>query len=416
MVYYFFIRSNPPKGGVQKLNCRARWAIKKKDFFLNSRLMFFCMALPVFAVCGYSQWSASENDALTTTPGAHQATYMIKKGDTLWDLAFQFLGDPFKWPELWHANEYIKNPNLIFPGDSLAIPGRGGKGAAAGTAPETESMTSLSLATGFGDHTASGSGSGGLSEQEGAPGDLDIFTDSLVTATVFRNDFFTADLIGRSGLLWFARDAKGLIYPGNASIATTGGAPLKTIFRQFDEISIDVFGKTSYSVGDTVDVFHCDRFLKFKGKTANLVRRTGRAQVIAVTKEQVKAILFKAWDVVSEGDRIDTAAHFPTLEIDTIVDRDVVIRGTVFERIEQTESPYLFQTMICDRGTQDGVRLGDIFLVRPHQENKNTGRCSALGCIIHAGGESSTLVIEKLFDIAVAPGDTVELIKRVRFK
>ncbi len=380
--------------------------------------MIFGTVIAAMTGCGYAQWSAPENDALATPASAGRSAYIIKKGDTLWDLAFQFLGDPFKWPELWHANDYIKNPNLIYPGDNLVIPGPGVKTSSAGGIPETESMTSLSVAAGDGGLRENSSGAWGLTDKENASGTLDNFTNSLVTMTVFRNDFFTADLIDRTGFLWFTRDAKGLIYPGNAVIAQTGGGDLlkndsKKIFRQFDEISIEVFGKHAYKAGDTIDVFHSDRFVKFKGKTANLVRRTGRAQVTGVANDRVNAILFKIWDVVSEGDRIDTTAHSPSWEIDTLVDRDVVIRGTVFDRIESTESPYLFQTMICDRGTQDGVRFGDIFLIRPV---KNIGRPSALGCIIHVGNESSTLVIEKLFDIAVVPGDTLELTKRIRFK
>jgi hypothetical protein len=384
--------------------------------------MLFGMALQVFAVCCYAQWSATDNDALATTKSERRSSYIIKKGDTLWDLAFQFLGDPFKWPELWHANASIKNPNLIYPGDHLVIPAPGNKSPAAGDgAPETESMSSLSAEDAQKDNE---SRSWGLSEKENAEENSENsenLADSLMSITVLRNDFFTAELVLRAGFLWFNKDRKGLIYPGNASITNPGsGDALKkesnTIYRQFDEIVIAVFGKNTYAVGDTVDVFHSDRFVKFKGKTANLVRRIGRARVTGVAGDRLNAMLFKAWDIVSEGDRIDTVTRFPTWEIDTLLDRDVVIRGTVFERIEPTESPYLFHSILCDRGTQDGVRFGDIFLVHPQGESKSSGHPSALGCVIHAGIQSSTLVIEKLFDIAIAPGDTVELVKRIRFK
>jgi hypothetical protein len=47
--------------------------------------------------------------------------YKIKKGDTLWHITGRFFEDPFKWPQLWKRNPYIKNPHLIFPGDVLKI-------------------------------------------------------------------------------------------------------------------------------------------------------------------------------------------------------------------------------------------------------------------------------------------------------
>lgn len=51
----------------------------------------------------------------------HPDTYIVKKGDTLWDISGHFLEKPWKWPEIWHANPEIENPHLIFPGDILRL-------------------------------------------------------------------------------------------------------------------------------------------------------------------------------------------------------------------------------------------------------------------------------------------------------
>lgn len=389
---------------------------------MNSRLLLVGLIGWACSGSAYAQWSITENDALSTADDERQSSYIIKKGDTLWDLAFQFLGDPFNWPELWHANEYIKNPNLIYPGNSLIIPVRGkNRGKAVSSPPESESMTSLSSSASDDAENENGSRIWGISEKEAAEENLERFTDSLVNIQALQNDFFTSDLLERAGFLWFDKDEKGLIYPGNAAIAKTdGNDPLKkeskNIYRQFDEISISIFKKNTFKQGDTVDVYHSDRFVKFKGKTANIVRRIGRARITGVSGDHATAVLYRVWDIISEGDRIDTLTHFPNREIDTLIDRDVLIRGTVFERIEATESPYLFHTIICDRGTQDGVQFGDLFLIYPHGSMKTSGSPSALGCAIHVGTQSSTLVLEKLFDINVAPGDTLELVKRIRLK
>ena len=47
--------------------------------------------------------------------------YIIKKGDTLWDLADRFLFDPFLWPSIHKDNPYILNPDLIYPNYKLII-------------------------------------------------------------------------------------------------------------------------------------------------------------------------------------------------------------------------------------------------------------------------------------------------------
>jgi hypothetical protein len=48
-----------------------------------------------------------------------EGVYVIKKGDTLWDLSGRFLNDPFLWPKLWQSNQYITNPHWIYPGNPI---------------------------------------------------------------------------------------------------------------------------------------------------------------------------------------------------------------------------------------------------------------------------------------------------------
>jgi hypothetical protein len=63
---------------------------------------------------------AVAQDAVELNPD-HPTRYIVKRGDTLWDISTHFLVEPWRWPEIWQTNPQVANPHLIFPGDELAL-------------------------------------------------------------------------------------------------------------------------------------------------------------------------------------------------------------------------------------------------------------------------------------------------------
>ena len=81
--------------------------MSKKPFLFT----LFFLAPPVVAWC-----QSAENPQ-------KPSTYVVKKGDCLWNISKRVWGDPTKWPILFATNEaHIKNPNLIYPGQKFTIP------------------------------------------------------------------------------------------------------------------------------------------------------------------------------------------------------------------------------------------------------------------------------------------------------
>jgi hypothetical protein len=55
------------------------------------------------------------------TPAATDQVHVVAKGDTLWQLAAKYYGNPYLWPQIWEKNRYILDAHWIYPGDPLVL-------------------------------------------------------------------------------------------------------------------------------------------------------------------------------------------------------------------------------------------------------------------------------------------------------
>lgn len=84
--------------------------------FLRPAAALMCIALLAGQVVTAAA-ASGDGVVRSDAPGI----YVVRKGDTLWDISSMFLDQPWRWPDLWRVNPEIENPHLIYPGDSIRL-------------------------------------------------------------------------------------------------------------------------------------------------------------------------------------------------------------------------------------------------------------------------------------------------------
>lgn len=108
-----------------ELRMKMNW---KQVFGMGLTAVFLATGITGIPGSGLAADSQPASESLNTSGIAGEIVetesgiyYTVKKGDTLWGLSRKFADSPYLWPDLWSGNDQIANPHRIYPGQRIQL-------------------------------------------------------------------------------------------------------------------------------------------------------------------------------------------------------------------------------------------------------------------------------------------------------
>ncbi|MCL4558116.1 MAG: LysM peptidoglycan-binding domain-containing protein [Deltaproteobacteria bacterium] len=343
--------------------------------------------------------------------------YVVKQGDTLWNIAIRFNASPWLWPKLWEQNKYITNPHLIYPGEQITL-------LPSSAAP----LTGIAAAAPVTTAAQPTEEAAQLPEQEGAPPTTEAEEQpmeqpeeqappSIETATPYGMQFvnvaantYVYPSIGSSGFL----ATEKLSAAGEIVAAGTSG---RTIFGEHDVVFINLGSGSGVKKGDQFSIYETGEKVYDPGSGDFLGYKIRILGVLKVTKVEDSV---STADIVSSYKQIKVHDKLVPYEPGT-KNIDLTLASNPIEGYVlcgKTDQKILGEDNIVyiDRGSNNGVQVGNTFVIyrdRKPVEDPATGRTlhlpkEVLGklLVISVHNNTSTAIITKSVE-EIGRGDKI---------
>jgi len=401
--------------------------MRKTTIFRSS-----CVALLVVAFAA-SGSSAQEPDSLQI-PGQRDI-HVVVEGETLWDLAGRYLGDPLLWPDIYRLNTLVvEDPHWIFPGEELRL---GGPADASGqqvvigqpvegvdVTPQVEQVVQPP-----GQQLDPGAEGIPMPDALPPPGAPPPPPPTETTPTVFAPKGYEGGSIQslRDEGFWYKSIRIGEFYaagflteeqnlPWGKVLRAVGKPTLSNLSETsttliYGEVAIEAPSGATYQVGDSLLMAVMPRSVGGWGK---VVLPTGIAVVTQTTEDGGRAAIVQQFHRVGDGQVAIPLEPFvnPGRVIPVPVQNGLT--GAIIT--PRDEHPLVQQQniMFIDRGRSDGVALGDVFMIlRPGEREGILPDTVGYMQIVHTRERSASGLVMFIEDLGIGAGSPVQLVRKM---
>jgi LysM repeat protein len=334
-------------------------------------------------------------------------THTVRKGDTLWDIARTYIGDPFQWPEIYRINrDVVEDPHWIYPGEILQIPGRATIAeAVAEPAPDAveEPVREAPRETVFSQRSSEIGIAGALAEAE------------VVRTTIRTGDYERAPYLDSRG----APHGSGRIL-GTTELDPSGNPLPRQQFQQFERILVTPPAGVTATVGMRLLTVMRGPSFEHLGQ---VIIPTGVLEVVreAAPGSAAEARVVKAFGPIRPTDRLlphDTSAAVTYARPMPVVagdGRESDVRWIASE----PELPSLQHYVLLPVGAGYNVHIGDEYVLyepprslgerAPDSQDIEIARVQ----VVRVTPQGSTAMVIGQRRPAIRPGVRARLVARV---
>ncbi|HET7461673.1 MAG TPA: FlgT C-terminal domain-containing protein [Longimicrobium sp.] len=314
--------------------------------------------------------------------------HTVRRGDTLWDLARQYLADPFLWPEIFRLNtDVVRDPARIYPNERLVLP----PGVAAVGPSEPEHTVFLRT--------------GGDTPRDR----LTILPAGTAEFPVVRTgDFYRAGFVVPEGDVRPQGRVREIVSP---TVVPLERQPTVQIY---DKVLVSTdSGMAPFRIGDRVQFLRPERRIEPYGR---LFTPRGIGTVANVDGGTATVVVIRMFDPVGPGDLVTPAPAFPVANgVRPAAAADLQGRLVGFQRQHPLQA--VEELAVLDVGRQAGVKEGDEFEVFLPRQRADWGTRPEVSVarvqVVKVTQRTSTVRIVQMEQPAVAVGQPVRRVARM---
>ena len=322
-------------------------------------------------------------------PSSVEEEHVVQAGDTLWDLTARYLQNPWYWPKVWSYNPQISNPHFLYPGDKIRFYQGGEQQPAQILAASQRELAQPEEHIAAEEHPGPDhvqqNGQVGFANKRG-----------MITQNI---QLLTEKELKESGVLEAAVEGKLMLSTSDVVFVRYGKGAVRPAVGD----NLIFYRKVSEVPGQ-----------RKHGPDYVLTLITGNGVVSDVgDKDLVTVRIDKTFDPIERGQFVAAQAGPLTVELQVIPNttqlEGKLLTGEVFSERLLGQFNYVF----VDRGTRDGVKNGNTFVVtrdRDGYDDRTRIPIQVVGGLVVVEAKETAclaLVTRSLLDLH--PGDRVEM-------